>query len=390
MLQMKPTGILFSLFLSFASASPALASTHEIILVNDANLRLMKSEILELASPIPAGTRLSLPDDSAPVFNRYRDGDGSVKGSTNGFYPGLRVVSVPPAYEDRFPPEALDRLNSTPGGLYLSSADVNTAAEPGSAIPALPASGSPSSGYSKIFAPNGKRKSNPFAARLKKRFGSQFNREIPLASLPTGEQAKWRAIFGALAADADRTRESPRANLFLDSGSAAQDRALARQYSEDFERAGRIQISGAWTIATQGTAARHGFADRPCAEFVSELVRQAYEKTGYHMSDDFRGDDYLIWNHTAAVTDLATALYHSGWIPWDPAEYRPPAGAIGMNAYADTPGHTYLIAGAGGRFIVDNGSPKGRDLYNTSAKNIENMYNLGAFFLPPGIVPARW
>jgi hypothetical protein len=371
---------------AFAGAAPA----RRIILSETANLRHLTNEILELLAPIPAGSELQLPASAAPVFYRYRDSDGSLKSSTNGFYLGLRLVAVPEAARGDFPPDVIDRINSTSGGIFLSSNDVNTALEPGGKIAPLPSAGVPGEGYLKVFAANGRRHSNPFAARLRRRFGSQFNREIPLASLPPEAQKKWLGIYGQLVALVDRTREMDRQPLFIDSGSPSEDEALAKQYSLDFENSGTIQTFGAWSIATQGTAVRHGFADRPCAEFVSEIIRQAYTKAGYAMKDDFTGDNYLIWSNTAAVTDLAQALYESGWIPWDPLEFKPPVGAIGMNAYADTPGHAYMIAGKNGRFLVDNGSPKGRDLFSTSAKNIENMYNLGAFFLPPGIVPERW
>ena len=49
-----------------------------------------------------------------------------------------------------------------------------------------------------------------------------------------------------------------------------------------------------------------------------------------------------------------------------------------------------MAAGADGTLIVDNGSPLGRDLRQTPDNLIKMMYQNGAFFLPPGLVPSRW
>lgn len=369
---------------------PGKSSINKIFLSRAANLRNLSANILEVTANIPAGTQLEISDTSAPVFHKYRDADGSVKMSTSGFYPGLKIITVPPSYVNEFPQEVMDRLNATAGGLYLSSNDVNSANESGSVIPPLPSDRTPSEDYLSFFNADGKRHSNPFAARLSQRFGAQFNKAIPWSSMTPAEKTKWTSIYRELVEMADRTRETSRSALFLDTGNADDDVALAKQFSIDFENSGTIQKYGAWNIATQGTAVRHGFAPTPCAEFMSEVVRQAYTKAGYIMKNDFKGNNYLLWSNTALVTNFATALHSAGWIPWDPAVYKPMVGAIGMNAYADSPGHTYMIAGANGRFLVDNGSPKGRDLYSTSKKNINNMFNLGTFFLPPGIIPEKW
>ena len=142
-------------------------------------------------------------------------------------------------------------------------------------------------------------------------------------------------------------------------------------------------------MAVKSTAVRHGFPNVPCAEFMSEMIRQSYKRAGYDFKEDFNNElgNYLIWNQTAAVVNLANALHKGGWIPWELSKYAPPAGAIMMHEQATSPGHTYMVAGDNGRFIVDNGSPAGRDLRKTSKKIIELMFKGGVFFLPPGIIP---
>lgn len=364
------------------------SAVHEVELSNAANLRYLSNNILEVASRVPSGTRLQISNTAAPMFYDFRDSDGSVKKSTNGFLPTVKILSVPSSASSNFPPEVIQRLNNM--GLYASSTDVNSGTENGEVIPALSQDGTPSSDYLNFFSSNGKRHRNPYADSLKKRFGAQWNRAIPLSSMSPQEQAKWVAIYREMATILDRSRPSARRNLFIDSGSSSQDIELAKKHSISFENSGEIQTYGAWNIAVQGTAPRHGFPNVPCAEFMSEVIRQSYTRAGYRMGDDFKGSNYLLWSNTAAVVNLAKALHASGWIPWDPAIYKPKAGAVAMNATANTPGHAYAVAGANGRFLVDNGSPKGRDLYKTSGKIIGMMFDMGVFFLPPGIIPDRW
>lgn len=364
-----------------------------VILSGAANLRTLNNSILEVVVQVPTGSEIEVVSGVAPVFYDYRDSDGSVKRSSNGFYPNLQLKSVPASEQENFPPDMIEEINRTPAGLFMSSLDLNSGLENDGTIPALSNEGEPDERYLKYFSPSGKRLRNNYSNYHKKRFGDQLNREIPLSSLPSNEQRKWLAIYQELVGISDRTRETSRKNLFIDSGSSSQDVELAKRYSIQFENNGTIQKYGAWSIAVLGTASRHGFENVPCAEFVSEMIRQAYTKAGYQMADDFKGKNYLLWSNTAAVVNLASALFSAGWIPWDPYLYKPKTGAIGMHAQATTPGHTYMIAGENGRFIVDNGSPKGRDLFRTSnyQKDIIGlMYDHGVFFLPPGIIPERW
>jgi hypothetical protein len=368
------------------------AAPRELTLTGATNLRFNQNQVLEVASPVPIGAVVTLAEGSAPAFVPYRDSSGAVKSSTNGFYPGVRLISVPASEQPGFPPEKINKLNATPGGLYLSSLDISSASPGGAYIQPLPKHGEPDEVYLKHFRYDGKRRNNKFSARLKQRFGAQFNLAIPFSTMTPQERGKWASIYAELAAAADRTQATERRYWFIDSGSASRDKQLADQYSTLFENSGTVQEFGAWNIAVTGTAPRHGFPNAPCAEYMSEVVRQAYARAGYKFSDDFKGRNYLLWSNTAAVVNLARALHESGWIPWDASEYAPKTGAIAMHAFATTPGHTYLIASEGGRYLVDNGSPYGRDLYrNIGSKDyIEFMYDIGVFFLPPGIIPERW
>lgn len=378
---------------SSLSQSDTSLTTRTVTLSGPAKFRTLRSNILELLVQVPRGSEIEVTTGVAPLFYDFRDADGSVKRSTNGFYPNLKLISVPASEQQNFPPSEIDRINNIRDGLFMSSLDLNSGLETGGMIPALPTSGDPDNRYLKYFYPDGKRVRSPYTSIHKRRFGSQLNREIPMSSLPEAEQRKWNSIYGQLVAMVDRTRETNRKGLFIDSGNASQDVEMAKQYSIVFENSGVIQNYGAWSIAVLGTAPRHGFGNVPCAEFASETLRQAYTRAGYRMADDFKGSNYLIFSNTAAVVNLSKALFESGWIPWDPAEYKPKTGSIGMHADARTPGHAYMMAGQNGRFIVDNGSPKGRDLYKTGSYQtdiIGMMYDHGVFFLPPGIIPEHW
>ena len=170
------------------------------------------------------------------------------------------------------------------------------------------------------------------------------------------------------------------------------DKDDAKKRSEAFEKDRTISTEGAFTISTEGTAVRHRFADRPCAEFMSEIIRQAYQRAGLSVHEDFseaNGND-LIFSKTAAVQGLGRALQKAGWTIWDLAEYSPIEGAILMHQIGGTPGHTYMAASAGGLIVRDNGSPMGRDLSAASLRTLQMMFRGGVFFLPPGQTPKKW
>lgn len=225
-----------------------------------------------------------------------------------------------------------------------------------------------------------------YSERLKKRFGERLNQPLTKDKVSAGMLTKSQKIMRELQRAVDRTngiKESPL--MFMDTAAAVES-------SKKFESTGDITKAGAWTIATQGTAKRHGFANVPCAEFMSEVIRQAYARAGYSLDEDFnsKNGNPLIWKETASVTGLSKALFKAGWIPYSAYQFRAPVGAIMFHTLGLSPSHTYAAAGIDGLLIVDNGAPKGRDLRNTKAKTLNLMFNTGFFMLPPGITPYRW
>lgn len=240
-------------------------------------------------------------------------------------------------------------------------------------------------GFLSNFEASGKPKVG-FTNSIKKRFPNSLNKVIDLGTLPGAEQVKWTRILQELRKAGDRTKPTDKSLLII-------DRTQAVQFSIDFETTGAVQQRGAWSIAVLGTATRHDFANVPCAEFMSEILRQAYARAGYSHTQDFNAskDNVLSFAGGAARVELFSAyLYRAGWIPWDPKTYIPPAGAFMMNGSGLSPGHAYMSAGDNGRFIIDNGMPQGRDLRATSDNLNKNSYQNGVFFLPPGFVPVKW
>lgn len=354
-----------------------------ITLKDDIPIRYLKNDILEKAALIYQGTVIEFPKGQTPVQYLYRDSSGGLSRSSNGFMGQVTILSVPANHASQFPQSKIDELNQTEGGLYISASVVN-GIDQNPIIPALtPAE--PGADYLLNYYENGKPKVN-FTSSFKKRFGDRLNLNIPMESLSPRDQQKWQSIYNELKRVGDRTVSTERIYLFLE------DESQAGPLSLRFEQTGEISPIGAWSIAVRGTAERHGFANVPCAEFMSEMVREAYQRAGYSIKEDFNDEtgNYLIYSNTAAVVNLATALFKGGWIPWDSKYYIPPTGAPIMNATANTPGHTYMSGGDNGRFIVDNGSPRGRDLRTTSDKIIKMMFQTGVFFLPPGIIPEQW
>lgn len=234
----------------------------------------------------------------------------------------------------------------------------------------------PTVGYLKYFHRSGQPTFN-YTRVLKKRF-PKINQAAP-------SQLKYNRIYAELMKAADRTAPTPKNFLMVEA-------AKAKECSIVYEKAGLVCPLGGWSIAVQQTAVRHGFPNAPCAEFQSELIREAYERAGYLATEDFNNakGNPLIWSSTAAVVHLGDALYKAGWVPWEPSKFRPPVGAIMMHQEAQTPGHTFMIAGLDGKLIVDNAAPQGRDLDTLPANRITYMYQGGVFWLPPGINPQAW
>lgn len=212
-----------------------------------------------------------------------------------------------------------------------------------------------------------------------------MNKGVDSKSLSAADLQKWQRIYAELKKVADRTVATPKSYLMIDT-------TQAQTASLNYEKTGVIATNGAWSIAVGQTAVRHGFSNVPCAEFQSEILREAYQRAGYRTTDDFNTSkgNQLIWSNTAAVVNFSKALYTAGWVAWDATIYKPVTGAFLMNSAGESPGHTYIAASDDGLFIVDNGSPQARDLRKTSQSIIEMMYQTGVFFLPPGINPPTW
>jgi hypothetical protein len=358
-------------------------STKTVILNQQMSLWVLKANVLELLINIPLGAQIEFPEKYDLRYFDYRNSAGVVERSSTGFIHPVQLVSVLPVNSNQFTSSEIQTINNVDGGLYISASIASSIEGINGTFPVLP-SREPGTGFLKYYEENGKPKFNLTAA-LSRRFGLSLNRGVDPSSLNSEVRTKWIKIFAELVKVADRTRESSKSLLMM-------DLVLAKKWSTAFEQQGLISPSGAWTIAVQATAVRHGFANVPCAEFQSEILRQAYQRAGYRITVDFnsiRGNE-LIWSNTAAVVNFSSALWKAGWIPWDASKFRPVVGSFLMNGSGLSPGHTYISAGTNGRLIVDNGAPQGRDLGATTDKTISMMFQTGVFFLPPGINPPQW
>jgi len=353
-----------------ASALPE--ATVKVVLSQNEIIRTLKGDILEIVRTLPRGTELTLPRDTPPGNYKYRLANGTTETSSNYFFTGIKIQLLPNRNSE------IDELHAIPGGLYLSSTIADDVQDPVIA-PVKP--GDIGAEYLKSFSKVGK-PSFQYSSYFKTRFGSALNKVV----IPgENELAKSQAIFAQLRGFA--TREE-----FVDAPLYFIPLETAKSASILFEQKGIVHTEGAWSIAVKATAPRHGFPNVPCAEFVSEVIRQSYARAGHSHFSDYsaaKGNE-LIWSKTAAVVTLADHLAKAGWIPWEAFYYQPPAGAPVMHYKATTPGHAYLSGVDGGQIIVDNGAPRGRDLRVTNDKYIRMMYMHGVFFLPPGIIPNRW
>lgn len=364
-------------------AAPAEALVQKLLLNQAMTLRYEKNGILESKVELPAGTQIEVPANYEVKHLDYRTSNGGVERSSTGFLYPVKIISVAEQFQTQYPPSRLKEINQTSGGLFIFASIVGSL-EGVEGNFAVVTAAAPGEGFLKHFSPEGTPKFN-YLSSVTKRFGAKLNKGVDAQSLSESQRLKYQSIFAELKKAVVRTEPTPKSYLMM-------DKSQAVQRSIDFEKTGAISLSGAWSIATQGTAVRHGFSNVPCAEFQSELLRQAYQRAGYRVTDDFskaKGNQ-LIWSSTAAVVNYSMALYKAGWIPWDSRKFRPIAGAIMMNGAGYTPGHTYISAGDDGMIIVDNGAPQGRDLRKTSEKTISIMYQVGVFFLPPGINPPAW
>lgn len=344
------------------------------------NIRKMVSGVLELAVELPVRSVIQIPNNPTIVNPDFRNSDGSIDRSSTGFVGGIKIVSAPDGVLTK---AKIDSLNKTLGGLYVS-ASMATAVDGATGSYKAVVGATPGADFKGLFETSGKPKFT-FTSSVTKRFGPRLNKPVNPSSLSANDLNKYKKIFAELQKFANRKVETPKAYLMIDKESAT-------YYSKAYENSGIVASNGAWSIAVGVTAVRHGFDNVPCAEFMSETVREAYQRAGYAVSADFNAakGNQLIWSRTNAVVNFSKSLYDAGWVPYEPSKFRPPVGALLMNASGNTPGHTYIAAGEDGRLIVDNGSPQGRDLRTTSKKILEMMYETGVFFLPPGITPQAW
>lgn len=363
---------------AFAFLSWAAWAEYTYVLNQPANLRFNKNQVLNILAVIPTGSAIRIPENYQTSNLPVRNVDGTVERTSTGSVTPVTIDSIPGVSA-----ATVQNYNATPGGLYLTASIIGDMAGVEGDFDPISLT-SPDPGFLKYYLPTGQPKFG-FTSKLVKRFGANLNRVVDPATMPVDERNKWQRIMEELQEVADRTSPTPKSVLMI-------DLALAKQYNVQFETNGFVPLNGAWTIAVKVTAPRHGFPNVPCAEFMSEVLRQAYRRAGHDFTEDFnsRKGNPLIWSNTARVENFASALNVAGWIPWDTTLYAPVTGALLMNSWGDSPGHTYISAGDHGRFIVDNGSPQGRDLRTTSQKTIGMMYMTGVFFLPPGVIPPRW
>lgn len=357
--------------------------TKKIILSEGKMIRYEVNGVLEAKAELPAGAQVEIPLEYTKKYLPFRNAKGQLERSSTGFIHPVRILSVPADYQDEFTVERINDFNTTEGGLSIFASIIEDI-EGTEGHFAVHLNAEPNEAFLEYFHANGKPKFR-YSKSIRKRFGSRLNHMVDSKSLTAAERDKWRSIYSELKRAATRTEPSEKSYMMIDS-------KLAKRLSIQFERTGAIPTRGAWTIATRATAVRHGFESVPCAEFQSEVLRQAYQRAGYRVTDDFNESKMnpLIWHHTAAVANLSSALFRAGWIPWDASIYRPITGSFIMHQIGKSPGHTYISAGEDGMIVVDNGSPQGKDLRKSSTRVLSMMYQSGVFFLPPGINPPAW
>jgi len=350
---------------------------------------------------VPAGTTIAFVPPLVTTLYDFEDG----RRETSGFYSKLSIAGI------ELPSDC-----STEEGWIVSMVDINAGPYKGIAKP-IQEERKGDSRYLAYYYESGRprpSKARSFIDKVSKRFSLSWNKRIEFERInnnPEGafdhlseaELRKWRAIYRELVAFADRTREFDLKYLYIGNDSREDDKKDAREWSIRTEKNYGVSAKfGAWDIAVIGTAQRKGFGNTPCAEFASEVIRQAYTRAGYDFTEDFKPGlhtqlvvtfDKRTWG-PQSVRGLGERLAKGGWIAWDPTRYKPMTGAIAMHGEATTPGHAYIIGGSDGRIIVDNGHPLGLDLRGTSKRHktnfIPRQYSHSVFWLPPGILPEAW
>ncbi len=344
------------------------------------NARKLVAGVLEMAVELAPGSVVQIPATYEIEQIEFRTTTGALARSSTGFVGRIRIVSTP---NGSLTKGAIDAYNSVSGGLYVSASIATAVQGITGQFKSIPGS-APTPDYLTLFETTGRPKFS-YSAGVTKKFGPRLNNPIDPSTMLPADRLKYQSIFAEIQRVANRKIETDKSLLMI-------DRALADTLSQAFETSGSVPLNGAWSIAVQSTAVRHGFENVPCAEFQSEILREAYQRAGYDVAADFNvaKGNQLIWSQTAAVTRYTQALFAAGWVPYEPSKFRPPLGAIMMHGSGSSPGHTYLSGGDDGRIVVDNGSPQGRDLRATTKSTTQLMYETGVFFLPPSITPKAW
>lgn len=343
-------------------------------------LRTNQKDILEKVEMMAAGTVIQLSAETTNLNYDYRNSKGQVERSSTGFLHPFRVLSMPGDVSQAH----IDQLNLLKTGLYVSAVVERDVQGTQGNFAVVPLEDSMTDGFTKFYSESGKPKKG-YTGSINKRFPGKVNKGVDPAAMSEADRVKYQRIFAELVKVANRATETPKSLLMIPLPDA-------QKYSVAYEQNGSVNPIGAWSVAVEATAVRHDFANVPCAEFQSEIARQAYQRAGYSVHDDFNATkgNKLIWTETAAVVGFSAALVKAGWVPWDPTVYKPMTGAFLFNTSGTTPGHTYISAGHNGQLIVDNGAPQGRNLRKTVEKTIDIMFQTGLFILPPGINPEKW
>ncbi|MFM6927206.1 MAG: hypothetical protein ACKOX6_02010, partial [Bdellovibrio sp.] len=284
---------------------PVAPSSQRMLLNQTMTVRYENGSVLEAKAELPAGTQIAIPSNYQTKNLDYRDSNGKIIRSSTGFIFPITVVSVPPSFVSQFPQAKIDSINKTSGGLFIFASIVGNLEGADGSFAKIAAS-TPGAGFLTNYNATGKPKFS-YTKSSTKRF-PKINQGVDPSTQSTADRQKWQAIYAELRKVVDRTVETPRSYLMVDS-------ATAKAASLAYEKNGTVPLNGAWSIAVGQTAVRHGFQNVPCAEFQSELVREAYQRAGFRVSDDFNSSkgNKLIWSSTAAVVNFSMALYKAGW-----------------------------------------------------------------------------
>ncbi len=377
-----------------------------LVLPSNTNVYVLQNGKLSKALILPKTAVISY-SSKAKVQNFSIDETVTIN---KGFVGPVNITKLPKSYLDKLTPEQLSQILSLSGFIYISAEIMADRGSSGhySAIALKDSEEILSKSWTKYFESNGRTK-YPAKAMLKNRavFGHLIN--IPNDRLRADERTKFEKVFSEIAVAVNREVSTPKQYMILD------PKQLAERVSA-LLKFGTVGKYGAHSVAVKGVAERY-FKKTPCAEFVSEVVRQAYLRAGYDYREDFNEDkkNPLKWLYSykdnrgntinrngSSVQGLTESFAIAGWIPWTADEFIPPVGAIMATQKATSPGHIYFVGGYNGFIIVDNGAPQGRDIRTqperylawsgkgANGKSNKGVWTNSVFFLPPGMTPKRW